>query len=68
MQVDWTKSEKGTKYGTHYEVLEGSFRWSQTIICTISLPYHGKHPIGPGSLEHHHNYLWNYEQGCRDIV
>ena len=36
MQVEWTKSEKGTKYGTQYEVLEGSFRWAQTIICTMS--------------------------------
>ena len=40
MQVDWEKSEKGTKYGTQYEVLEGSFRWRHTIICIISLPYH----------------------------
>ena len=32
MQVDWEKSEKGTKYGTQYEVLEGSFRWSQSTI------------------------------------
>ena len=42
MQVDWEKSEKGTKYGTQYEVLEGSFRWSQSIMSIFSLPYHGE--------------------------
>lgn len=58
MQVEWTKSEKGTKYGTKYEVLEGSFRWSQTIICSMTHAYPGKAtqadlPMGcPGPLIH----------------
>lgn len=26
LQVEWSKSQKGTKYGTQYELLEGSFR------------------------------------------
>jgi len=26
LQVEWSKSQKGTKYGTQYEMLEGSFR------------------------------------------
>ena len=62
MQVEWTKSKKGTKYGTKYEVLEGSFRWSQTIICSMTHAYPDKAtqadlPMGcPGPLKHYLDY------------
>ena len=44
MQVEWERSQKGTKYGTPYEVLEGSFRWLVST-CIVSKTLRSKNAM-----------------------